>query len=201
MNIKSTLLFLLLFSFQSFSQNVAIELVEINMLYRGYDVAVKLSVNDSKKGEIMLSGTNVEIVKSADSHYIVKAGKEASVELIVLRKRKSKIDTLCRKMYMVFDIPNPTLYWGGSMSGTKSKRSEFRLFAKYPAGIPLNASHRIVKWELIYGDKIISGINADLSRAKDLIDSLPSGATVTIKCEVEMPTREVRTIYGAWQLE
>lgn len=200
-NVKLTITFLSIFAFQTLSQDVAIELVEYNVLYRGYDNVVRLSAKKSKKTEIILTGINVEIVKSSDSKYIVKAGNGRTAELVVLSKQKSKIDTLYKKLYRVNEMPDPTIYWGASESGTKSKKSEKFLFAKYPGNVPLNATHSIKKWELIYGDKTISGIGFDLSRAKDLIESLPSGATVTIKCEVEMPTQLIKTIYGVWQLD
>lgn len=185
----------------SYSQNSAIELVEFNVLYRGYDNIVKIAFQDSSDTVIELAGTNVEISKKDDFIYIVKAGNGILAELFLIRKSESSSDTIYKKQFSLNFTPDPTIYWGPNMSGTKANREEDRLFAKYPGHIPLNATHKIRKWKIIYGEKEISGIGTLHTKAKEFLNTLPENSTVIIECEVIMPSSSVKRIYGIWQIE
>lgn len=183
------------------SQNAAFELVEQNVLYRSYDNFVKVIHDDSAQFEYELVGTNVEISRKDESNYIVKTGYGKVAELFLIRKSEKTKDTIYTKGYRVAFAPDPSLYLGSNISGSSASITDEMLFAKYSSEIPLSGVHVIRKYKIIYGEKEFSGAGSNISEAKEFLESLPSNSTILIECEVIMPYKVVKRIYGVWKIK
>ena len=125
----------------------AIELPELNVLYRGYNNQVEATASGYDK--TILSGTGVTI--SGSGPYIVKpSGRGRTAYLTVSGKNTvtGRTTQLKKTKYRCADLPKPTIYWGGAdgSQGDKIEVANQFIRAAYPPEIPLNANFRIIKW-------------------------------------------------------
>ncbi|PWL28865.1 MAG: hypothetical protein DCO96_08600 [Fluviicola sp. XM-24bin1] len=181
--------------------NGAIELTELNVLYRGYPNKVEAS--GSGYETVSLSGSNVSISKSGKG-YIVKPGGGRSATLSVTGRNADGASKVLKKgTYRVSNLPDPVLYWGGSKSGVKGSRSSRALLAKYTPEIPLKASFKVTKWKAtapgLKGPPP-QGLGGSLGAASGLITNIPQGTALSITATVVGPDGISRQIGGSWPL-
>lgn len=180
---------------------VSYELVELDRLYRGYANLLRVKWNPKEKGTISLAGKNLNTSEKAKGIYEIVPGDDRLAYVYVLREQKGKIDTLSSKMFRVYPQPDPTLYLGKYPSGEVLLTKEEILFAKYKPDVPLNGSHRIINYRIIYGNEVLKGNQNRLdTKAQQFIAALPKGAYVMVECEVLMPDGEKKLIYGVWKI-
>lgn len=124
-----------------------------NILYRGYKNKVEFGTSDGRPFEIfiedgkLISDTLVNQERETDSivHYLMPYGSKTTKVLFLNPSTKETFDTI---VFNVYNLPDPSLYWGAAKSGEIVMRSENRFFAKYGPEIPLNTSFKILEWEL-----------------------------------------------------
>lgn len=180
----------------------AIELPELNVLYRGY--ANKVEATASGYDKTVLSGTGVSI--SGSGPYVVKPtgrGREAYLTVSGKNTATGKTASLKKVKYRVSNLPDPELYWGASKSGSKGNRRETKLFAKYPPEIPLNAKFKIINWECTIPGAPGApprGSGGNIGAASSLIMQARPGMTVSFICTVVGPDGVQRKRAGAFKI-
>ena len=179
----------------------AIELPELNVLYRGY--ANKVEATASGYDKTILSGTGVSI--SGGGPYVVSpvgSGREAYLTVSGKSTASGKTVQLKKVKYRVSNLPDPELYWGAAKNGTKGSKAETKLFAKYPPEIPLNASFVIKSWECSVpgAARPVMGTGGDISAAAGLIRAAPANSTISFICTVVGPDGISRKKAGAFKI-
>lgn len=179
----------------------AIELPELNVLYRGY--ANKVEATASGYDKTILSGTGVSI--SGAGPYVVQPtgnGREAYLSVSGKNSTTGKTVQLKKVKYRVSNLPDPELFWGAAKNGTKGSKAETKLFAKYPPEIPLNASFVIKSWECSVpgAARPVLGTGGDISAAAGLIKAAPAGSQISFICTVVGPDGISRKKAGAFKI-
>lgn len=179
----------------------AIELPELNVLYRGYQNKVEATASGYDK--TILSGTGVSI--SGAGPYIVQptgSGREAYLTVSGKSTATNKTVQLKKVKYRVSNLPDPELFWGAAKNGTKGSKAETKLFAKYPPEIPLNATFVIKSWECTVpgAARPVMGTGGDISAAGGLIRAAPANSTISFICTVVGPDGISRKKAGAFKI-
>jgi gliding motility-associated protein GldM len=180
-----------------------VSLPDLNVMYRGYPN--KVNAVASGYDQTILSGQGCSLSKTGTG-WIASPDKVKTCKLTVSGKSSitNKTVSLGSFEFRVMNLPNPELYFGASASGERASRAETKLFSKYPPEIPLNATFRIVTWELIIqgnpgapprgtGDVL----NA---QAISLLKQAKPGSTITFFTEVIGPDNVKRKKTGAYTL-
>lgn len=203
--LKDFILFLLLpFVWNAYAQKVdfSFELVELNRLYTGYPLLVKVQHSGNLKGNYTLVGKNLTIQEKGKGFFIVTPGESSNGTIYVVQQKKKVMDTLYSKTFRINDLPPTTLYLGSAVSGSSITEPSNRLMGKYTPDIPLNATHLVLSWKLIYGDDVIVGQGTMLSaEAENYIKTLQRGSYLVFECVVLMQDRTKKTVYGIWRKE
>jgi len=179
--------------------NGAIELTDLNILYRGYPN--KVEVSGSGYETITLSGSGVS---KSGKGYIVKPGKGKSAVLTVTGRNKDGSSKVLKSgKFRVSNLPDPTLYWGAAKSGKKGSKSSRLLQAKYSPEIPLKANFKVIKWTC-YAPGLKgappSGAGSNLGSAGPLINAVKPGTGISFNATVRGPDGIARQIGGSWSL-
>lgn len=181
--------------------NGAIELTDLNVLYRGYPNKVEIS--GSGYDNISLGGSGATWKKSGQG-YIVSPGRGKSATLTVNGKNKEGPGKVLKKSsFRISNLPDPTLYWGSSKSGEKGSRGSRLLQAKYSPEIPLKADFKLISWTC-YAPGLKgappTGSGGSISAAGQLINALKPGSGISFTCKVRGPDGITRQIGGGWSL-
>lgn len=125
-----------------------VSLPELNVLYRGYPNKVEAVA--SGYDQTLLTGQGVSLTKSG-SGWVASPDKVKTAKINISGKSSvtNKTVSLGSFEFRVSTLPNPELYFGAAESGGKASRAETKLFSRYPPEIPLNATFKIIDWELI----------------------------------------------------
>ncbi len=196
------LVFLLLFAFNTFAQEqVAVELKEAKIMYRGYRNVIFVP-QDSCNGFVtdVVVVSNGTIEKSENpGEYIVSPGSYRYTKLAVVRRNGDAIvDTLRVVEFHVSNLPAPQLYFGPYESGMVVKSLENFLFAKYGEYIFLTAAFNIISWTIYVGDKSISGDGRNISSTHNLLKEIASPTKVIIVARVIGLDKREYEIQGDW---
>jgi len=180
----------------------AIELTELNVLYRKY--ANKVEASGSGYETYSLSGSNASISPKGNNQYTVTPGGGKSASLTITGKNADGTSSVLKKAtYRVSNLPDPVLYWGAAKSGKKGSRSSRILQAKYPPEIPLAATFKVTKWTC-YAPGLKgappTGAGGNISNAGALINAVPPGTGLSFNCTVVGPDGIARQIGGSWSL-
>jgi len=180
----------------------SIELLDLNVLYRGYNNRVNATASGYQE-TALTSGGNVTVSKSGQE-WIAKPGSGKMAYLIVSgRDSEGNSFQLKKGEYRVSNLPDPVLFWGAAKSGKKGSRSSRALIAKYPPEIPLNASFKVTKWTAsapgLKGAPP-QGMGGTLGPAGPLISAAPPGTSLSITATVVGPDGIARQIGGSWGL-
>ena len=128
-----------------------VSLPEMNVLYRGYPN--KISGVASGYDQTVLAGEGVTLSKSGEG-YIGSPGAGRTCSITVSGKNSvtNKTVSLGKFPFRVMNMPKPEILLGtltsGQSVGKSAVASMNKLFAKYPAEIPLTASFDITSWEI-----------------------------------------------------
>lgn len=174
---KIRLILLILFAaFESAAQGV-ISFPEYNILYRAYDNRVELGAG-SMTESLTLEGEGVNVLKQADSSFIVKiSGTGRSVALNVKNTKTGEI--IAQWSYRVMNLPPPVLFWGKYVDGSKITLDQDKLFANYDdAGLFGDSPFTVLLYEVriegieesfeVIGSKITPEIIEGLKMARAL---------------------------------
>lgn len=180
----------------------AIELTDLNVLYRGYPN--KVMASGSGYETYTLSGGNATVSAKGNDQYVVSPGSGKSATLTITGKNSDGTSSVLKKgTYRVSNLPDPVLYWGGSKSGIKGSRSSRILSAKYTPEIPLTANFTVTKWSAsapgLKGAPP-QGMGGSLAPAGNLISAAPPGTALSITATVVGPDGIARQIGGSWPL-
>lgn len=165
----------------------SIELVQLNILYRNYDNAIKVAVSNSEDSEIRLRGENCTIRKdSTNGYYFIQPGNGRIANLIVETLRGDSVIYSNKTKFRVAPLPDPTIYFGSSKSGGKAAINSRLLQAIYPPGVPLKCIFKVTHWELFHdGESKAKGTGAIISEASEFLDSLKEPTSLFFKVTVQ----------------
>jgi hypothetical protein len=179
----------------------ALELPEMNILYRGYPNKVVAAVTNNDGCKIELIGSGCTITKTENSNlYIVKpgSGKSAYITLALVDGDSS---IAVRKMeYRVSNLPDPEIYWGGVKSGGTAATHQQVLFAKYPPEIPLNAQFSISEWTMITKTDTCSGKGSNISTAEAIFREINEPTLIEFEVIVVGPDGIQRRKRGTFKV-
>ncbi|MFT5858432.1 MAG: gliding motility-associated protein GldM [Flavobacteriaceae bacterium] len=180
----------------------SIELPEMNMLYRGYPNKVNATASGYPETSLGASGASVS--SSGDGYIVKPVGRGKTATLTVSgRTPDGKSVQLKSMSFRCSNLPNPSLYWGGTASGGKASKSQTTLFAKYPPEIPLNAKFSVVNWECQVPGAMgrpPAGPGSNISAASNLLRAARSGSQVSFICTVVGPDGIQRKLAGAYKI-
>lgn len=180
---------------------VALENPEHNILYRGYPNMIIPAVTNNDGHKVELRGdAELSIEKwSDDQKYWVKpVSRKKYAVLHVVLISEGKVDTVRSIQYRLFNLPNPSLYWGGAFNGSKASIKQKLIFAKYPPEISLNATFSVLSWTLFFNNESVSGEGANISKAEELLKTIEQKSIVRIEAVAVGPDGVKRTIEGTW---
>ncbi|MBU2019360.1 MAG: hypothetical protein KJ941_06925 [Bacteroidetes bacterium] len=180
-----------------------VSLPELNVLYRGYPNKVDAVASGYDQTVLTMNGGSLS---KSGTGWIASPDKVKVAKINVSGKSSitNKTVSLGSFEFRVSNLPNPELYFGAAQAGEKASRAETRLFSKYPPEIPLNATFRIVSWELIIpgnpgappkgsGDVLNGPASSLLKQAKP-------GSVITFFTEVVGPDGVKRKKTGAFTI-
>lgn len=164
----------------------AIELTELNIVYRDYPNKIRPAISGNCKGEMIVTAENAVIKASIKEHvYELWPDNGRSCKVFVMVNLDGKMDTVGVHRFRVADMPKPSLYWGPASSGTYANPKERMLFAKYPPTIPLNALFKIVSWTVECEGQKRSGRGSRMDDSLTFLENASRGTEVIITCQVK----------------
>jgi hypothetical protein len=181
-----------------------------NILYVGYKNKVEFGTSDGRPFEIfiedgkLISDTLVKDEREADSivYYLMPYNSKTTKVLFLNPSTKEPFDTI---VFNVYNLPDPTLYWGATEEGGKVSRSETRFFAKYPPEIPLNTPFSIYSWELVIpgitGAPIKGKGNTLDETAMSLLRLAKPGSSISLITSVVGPDGVLRKLGSVFILQ
>lgn len=194
---KFIFLIIIIFSFNSFAQDVAVENIDHNqILYRGFQN--KLVITPANEN-IQLDPINCQISKleGQENTYIVLTKSKSRTATINFVSDGKVLET---RSFLIQNLPVPELYWGYQKSGsTISNTSEIQL--KYPKGVTLKSNFEIVNWQASVQGKQFKGKGHTLT--KELIDSmstLDKGEIIQITTQVKNKDGVTKLMKGTWKV-
>jgi len=205
---KLSLVIILFAAFSSFGQEpeAAIELIEHNVLHRGYKNRIAVAVTNNEGGNPSIRCSNCDTAYWVESNEFVVVPGKARVTRIDVSLNYQDTTILVKKFdYRVANLPDPSVYWGSAKSGKKGSIESRLVQVKYSPEIPLNAEFVILKWTFLVNGESVSGIgiderHANLWPAGDLIKSIKEGDKVVIEVEVKGPDGVLRNLVGLFHL-
>ncbi len=125
-----------------------VSLPGLNRMYRSYDNVVEAVASGFE--ETILVGKDVRLTKKGNQ-WIASPTAARTCSITVYGKNKSdnKQVALGTFNYEVSNMPQPSLYWGGTPSGESISYFGNGMFSKYPPEIPIKADYTILKWTII----------------------------------------------------
>jgi hypothetical protein len=94
------------------AQNAVISATNMNILYRGFDNPIEISVPNVSSDEIKVTISNGTIKKQSDGIYIVNVSETDETTLTVKTEKK-----ITKKRFVVEFMPNPIPRFGGFRDG------------------------------------------------------------------------------------
>ncbi len=178
----------------------AIELPQLNILYRGYNNLVKIAVSNSENCLVTLVGQNCSISEdSLTGNYIVRPGTAKVTYLTVNSYCNDSLVYSNTSEFRVSNLPDPSIYWGSSKSGNKAAIRSQLLQAKYPPEIPLKSQFTVRSWGLYHnGECKATGTGGNISGASEYLDSLTEPTSLQFKVIVQGPdgiSRQIEATY------
>jgi len=181
-----------------------IELGENQLMYRNIENLVTINSN--------LSPTDFKIVfKNCDSIRQIESKKQFSI--IPGRGRVATVNLIdsqdssivyYSKTLKIEYLPNPELFYGMSINGSKITPSTGHLFAKYPPShnlLSLNDSFEILNWKIIIEDKVFEGDGNSISEdVKKELKENNNTEFISVLAVVEGPDGLVRKIGGVYNM-
>jgi hypothetical protein len=209
---KLTALIAIIFSIgKVYSQGPIFGYDQGNILYLGYENKVEFGTSDGRPFEIFIedgkfiSDTLVKEERETDSivYYLMPYYNSKTTKVLFLNpSTKEPFDTI---VFNVYNLPDPTLYWGATEEGGKVSRSQNRFFVKYPTEIPLNTSFSIRSWELVIpgikGTPITGKGNTLDETAMSLLRLAKPGSSIYLNTSVVGPDGVLRKLGSVFILQ
>ena len=201
--IISTVVFALFQSTVGLSQSphVALEQPEANILYRGYNNRIVSAVENNDGKAISITGTNCTIVHEEGSkEYFIHPGNGKTAKLSIGLVSENGVVPIKEAEYRVQNLPDPVVFWGGSMSGGKARPDAREISVSYPPFAALHSSFEVVHWTMTIGEETVSGKGNQLDEAQSLLKSVQDPSSVNMVVAIEGSDGIQRKIQGNWQL-
>ncbi len=198
------LYFLLLQTFNMFAQEqVAVELKEAKIMYRGYPNVIFVPqdfCNGSVTDVVVVSNGTIE-KREKLGEYVVFPKNTGYLDIAILRVFESVIlDTLRVVRYKVNSPPPPNLFWGKYEDGMSVHLFENHIFAKKSDHVYINQEFTVISWKFYVGDTVVSGIGLNVSAAKELFKegvTTPTEIVIVAILKESFSEREFR-VSGTW---
>ena len=201
--IISTVVFALFQSTVGLSQSphVALEQPEANILYRGYNNRIIPAVENNDGQTISITGTNCTIVHEAGSkEYFIHPGNGKTAVLSVGIVTENGIVPIKEVEYRVQNLPDPLVFWGGSMSGGKASADAHEIAVSFPPFAALHSSFEVLHWTMTIGEETVSGQGNKLDEAQSMLNSIQQATPVSLDVVVQGSDGIQRKLQGNWQL-
>lgn len=183
--------------FNSLSQ-IAVETEGSNILYRGFNNKVIIGSTEKTYDSLVVENGSISS-STTNGYYIIKPFRFNTCTLHALVFKENSIDTIDSKVFIVYNLPKPSLWWGTSNTGEKAQLYSNAIFARYDASVPLNARFNILDWECVIGEKTYKDKGNTLTEDFLIkVRSLPEGETISIICTVGGPDGIARKLAGSW---
>ncbi len=188
---------------QIMKPQATVTLPEMNVLYRGYDN--KIQAVASGYPETKVSGTNVSLKKTPEGYVgtVTGSAKTASISVSGFNKATGKSVPLGTTTFRVRNMPKPNVYFGGYEEGQVISPAENKVKVGYGSDIPLNATFRVLTWEVIVSGAPFSakGTGGQLdAKATSLLRQGKKGSTVTIQVSAVGPDNIRRNLSASFKL-
>lgn len=184
----------------SFGQesSAAIEMLEGNILFRGYENKIIIGTHPEEGCSYSLSGENVSVTK-LDDYFIVKPGNGKTATLIVSENRPNGKALVVRtKEFQISNLPDPSLHWGWTPAGKAVQDQKPLLSCKYVGYFPLPENFNVVSWNVTHNGESFSGVGTDISALTSLIETFTEVTELTITAKVVGGDGIARQIRGTW---
>lgn len=181
----------------------AIELVQLNILYRNYDNPIKVAISNSDDCKVVVTGQNCAIRKDKEKgHYTVRPGNAKMVSITVNSYRADSLVYSKTSEYRVSNIPDAMIFFGAAKTGSKVSASARRLQALYPPEIPLRSEFNVISWELYRENEFIArGMGEIISEASDYLDTLKEPTNLLFAVTVQGPDGITRKMTANFLVE
>lgn len=205
---KSLIVLFSLLSISCFGQEpeVAVELVAMKLMYRGYENVIALGVTNNDGAIPTVSCAKCDTVYWKESNYfVVVPGKDRFITLTISLVGTDTINVKqpifkTYRTYRIYSLPDPTLFWGGAISGSKPSQSSRVVQAKYIPKDQIKASFLVKKWTISINGESASGTGSSLIDADELIKSAQEGDKVVFEVEATGPDGVLRELVGVFLL-
>lgn len=192
---------MLSFSAMGQAPEAAVELTDMNVLYRGYPSKIAVGVTNNGKSKVKLECINCDTLYKINSNeYVLKPGKAERTIIQVLLQKGKKSKVIDQVEYSVRNLPDPTLFWGNVKDGNKAQQTSRGLQVRYAPDIPLRASFAVLEWTITVNGKNQTGVGSNLDRADDLIKSAQEGDFIIIEASVRCPDFVIKKITGVFTI-
>ena len=186
--------------------DAAIEMEELNVLYRGYPNKLHVVVSNSEGKKISLTSNELSISPIEDFYYIVKpisSARTAKINVLLIGETDT---TLVRSIdYRISNLPKPTLYWGSSKDGEHANIKEKKIFIKYPPEITLNASFKIINWELAidssFNIRPVRGKGSLITDAEQVLNKVTKHSSIYMVVTYVGPDDIHRILRAKWEVD
>lgn len=189
----------------SFAQETAsaIELVQMNLLFRNHDNPVKIAVSNCDDCRTVVNGMNCIVREdSVKGNYILRPG---SGKLVIITVKSYRADSLVysnRSEFRVSNIPDAVIYWGETKAGGTADLKATRIYASYPPEIPLASHFLITQWEVSVDGKVkATGMGNNLASAADYFNSLDKTTQLLFLVTVQSPDGILRKMIASFVVE
>jgi hypothetical protein len=185
-----TLLVLLVATFAFTQQpSAAIELIESNILYRGFENKVKIAVNETDGQTISLVGNNCTVkALKAPNEFIVKPGNDKITTLsVVLTNSEGEETIVSTTEYRIKLLPDPDIYWGKIKSGNEATLSDDKLEIGYVYDCPLQSNFIVLKWKMYSDLGDVSGNGPNVTAIRSVLENISEPTVISFTVHVLSP--------------
>ncbi len=165
---------------------ISFSFLDRHEIYRDVDNYITVSVSPIDLDYKVIC-TTCDTIYEGDfpNVYIVRPGKVRQTILTVVS------DTVPSTVYRHYRLtnqrlPNPSLFFGGTINGSKASRHANRIDVKYPSGMLQKFNFEVLSWNLYIGEKSFNGEGNSLSEeAKNYLRNDKSAEVVSITTVVK----------------
>lgn len=133
------------------------------IVYFGIDNYVTLTSSEPE-GSYVVGCANCDTIykTSVPNTYIVRPEKGKFIELQTKSAEKPELVYSTHHIRTSY-LPDPVLFFGATKNGGKASKMQRRLFAVYPPEMNIEATFKVISWDLYVGEEHFSGDGDALS--------------------------------------
>lgn len=170
---------------------------EVLQLYRWYKNIIDVGLKKGCEFDLAVSCPSCDTIYNIDfNRFIVvpRHTRTATIEVYNIKDPNNFV-LLHRKKYRVLDLPNPSIYIGGSSEGEPISWKTKKMFVKYPPGNWIEHKFEIVDWTITIQNKEYSGKGDTLTNdVQNEIKQLEIGARIDLKARITGEYNQERTV-------